>query len=655
MAADKPQPTLADYVAIAICPALIMALVGSLVFFLLEVLYVGKYEARLQWILFCFVFAAVLIARISMIPGIAERAPLYGVILGGLVWFALWKFVVYPPDSPLAEAAWAVNLGLMGIIWWSAHQLTWDCTLIDETVDASGQGLLEVAGLEKGAPSSEAADQAEAAELEEDAHADTGTTGLLGWWDRYRRYQEKQRRKPHAPGVWIVYFSLAALPLFGLGQSLIPAGDLARRRYVFWLMGIYVASGLGLLLTTSFLGLRRYLRQRNLQMPVSMTGIWLAMGGAMIAVLLLLGAFLPRPNAEYPLVRLGAADSPDQQASRWAVFKDSPGRGEGRPGSQGAPDGQGGSTRSGQGGNQSGGQNPNGSGSGQGQNQGGSSSHSSQGNSGSGQGQNQSGNSQGESGRGRSGGNSQSGGQSSSSGQEKGGNQSSGQNSKGGSDQAAKVKPPEHRDGQDQNPNHTGQSSSSESPWSSLQSLFTGLMKLLKWLVFAILALVLAFVVVRAVLKFMANFTGWAKRLLAALEKLWQGLFGWWGQKAAEEVEEEEAAPLRRPRPFASFSNPFADGSAGQRSPDELVRYSFEALEAWAWEHGLGRQSDDTPLEFAERVALDTPGLENSGRRLAALYARVAYARGRLPDSCRGVLRQFWRDIETIVQTPLPV
>ena len=30
-------------------------------------------------------------------------------------------------------------------------------------------------------------------------------------------------------------------------------------------MGIYVASGLGLLLTTSFLGLRRYLRQRKLQ------------------------------------------------------------------------------------------------------------------------------------------------------------------------------------------------------------------------------------------------------------------------------------------------------------------------------------------------------------------------------------------------------
>ena len=48
----KPSKTLADYVTVALSPALIMALVGSLVFFLLEVLYVGQYSERLQWTLF---------------------------------------------------------------------------------------------------------------------------------------------------------------------------------------------------------------------------------------------------------------------------------------------------------------------------------------------------------------------------------------------------------------------------------------------------------------------------------------------------------------------------------------------------------------------------------------------------------------------------
>ncbi len=52
MPSDRPNQTLADYVAIAISPALIMGLVGSLVFFLQEILYSesGPYKAKLQWI-----------------------------------------------------------------------------------------------------------------------------------------------------------------------------------------------------------------------------------------------------------------------------------------------------------------------------------------------------------------------------------------------------------------------------------------------------------------------------------------------------------------------------------------------------------------------------------------------------------------------------
>ena len=58
--------TNADYVAIAVSPALVMALVGSLVFFLIEVLYVGDYTARLNYVFALFVFATVLIARIAI-------------------------------------------------------------------------------------------------------------------------------------------------------------------------------------------------------------------------------------------------------------------------------------------------------------------------------------------------------------------------------------------------------------------------------------------------------------------------------------------------------------------------------------------------------------------------------------------------------------
>src|SRR5271167_4089621 len=103
MSTNQPQQTLADFVAILISPVLIMALVGSLVFFIVEVLLGPACPERLLWTLFFFVFAAVLIARISMSGEIAERAPIYGLVLGGLVWIALSIYVKYPSESRLAD------------------------------------------------------------------------------------------------------------------------------------------------------------------------------------------------------------------------------------------------------------------------------------------------------------------------------------------------------------------------------------------------------------------------------------------------------------------------------------------------------------------------------------------------------------------------
>ena len=61
----------------------------------------------------------------------------------------------------------------------------------------------------------------------------------------------------------------------------------------------------------------------------------------------------------------------------------------------------------------------------------------------------------------------------------------------------------------------------------------------------------------------------------------------------------ESAEP---PRPFVTFRDPFATGEADGMSPAELVRYSFDAMNAWAFERGHGRRPGETPLEFAERL-----------------------------------------------------
>src|SRR5581483_3671920 len=116
MYSDRHSQTLADYVALAISPALIMGLVASLVFFLVNVLYVGEFVGRLQWILFFFVFGAVLIARMTMRDDTSSRAVLYGVPLGLLTWLGMQMFVEYPEGGGIREMSWILNAGLIGLV-----------------------------------------------------------------------------------------------------------------------------------------------------------------------------------------------------------------------------------------------------------------------------------------------------------------------------------------------------------------------------------------------------------------------------------------------------------------------------------------------------------------------------------------------------------
>src|SRR5262245_6364140 len=101
-----------------------MLLIGSLVYFLLELFYQGQYPERLQFCLTMFVFAAVLVCRISMEEGWEYAAP-FGAALAVVISLAMFKFVSYENTS-LAAVGWAINFSLIALIGWCANQLTWD-------------------------------------------------------------------------------------------------------------------------------------------------------------------------------------------------------------------------------------------------------------------------------------------------------------------------------------------------------------------------------------------------------------------------------------------------------------------------------------------------------------------------------------------------
>lgn len=644
MARSRREKTLADYVVIAISPALIMTLVGSLAFFLLEVTYRGQYRERLMWVLFCFVFGAVLVVRIAIEQG-RERAHLFGLALGGATAFFAFQFLDW------VLVAW----GLLAVIWWCSWKLVFDCTLIDEDEDSSGEGLLQAAGFDSGMDSAATGTSAEGAK------ESAGETGAA----ESDETTDSPRRRPHAPGLWVVYFSLAALPLFGLGQLFIPAADAARRTYAFQLLAAYVASALGLLLTTSFLGLRRYLRQRKLQMPAAMTRSWLGMGAGLALMLLLAALFIPRPQAEYSLTQLvDRIDQKVRDASKIAMRANDHGQGEGRrvgpqdeqadqPGEGGKPPEQ----DAGEGKRQPGGPADK-----QGQGQGGKQGEAPGDTKGKNHGDQQTeegkqpNGDQGEKGDGEKGQG------------EKGKSEKRQAEKAGGEKRAEGPRGAERRNDQQKQPGAKRQEGERQpvrkrevdqaqearrqqaegkaagQPGQQPQGppasqWLASLAPFVKWLIYGALALAGCYLLYRH----WAQFVSLLNQLWNELLNLWHSLFGGKQEPAAVADEEAEAALAARLRPFADFDNPFASGAGGRMSPAQLTLYTFEALEAWAREQVVARPPDQTPLEFADELSRRSPALSEDVRQTAQLYVRVVYAKKSPTRDSIAVLERLWR------------
>src|SRR5262249_39420173 len=134
--------------------------------------------------------------------------------------------------------------------------------------------------------------------------------------------------------------------------------------------------------------------------------------------------------------------------------------------------------------------------------------------------------------------------------------------------------------------------------------------------------------------------------LLQSLRDLLASLLGglWITQRKKPEQDRAPASsePASPPRPFASFGNPFDTGLAQRLSPNDLVVYSFQALEAWAWEHSLARPPHETPTEFVHGLGQAGAALRQDATRLAGFFVRIVYGQEGLQREVLPALRQFW-------------
>ena len=266
----------ADWLVLAVTPALLTSLVSCLLFFIVDILYRGRHGGRMEWILFFGTMGMVLIGRIRLIDEVAKKAGLYSAALGGLVWAGLAMYI--PPPEGWHRAAHIAVMGfLVALGFWITRLLVTDTTDLDDDDEVEGQGLLTASGLEDDP----------AVRLRAEVDQATGrTAGKV-------RHKRNRIRKP--PGGTVVVFCLLTLPLFGLGQALIPADEPERRWWSLVLLMGYLASGFLLLMNCCFLGLRRYAARRGIAMPAGMAVAWLGTGAMVVALVVLGAALVPRP------------------------------------------------------------------------------------------------------------------------------------------------------------------------------------------------------------------------------------------------------------------------------------------------------------------------------------------------------------------------
>ena len=288
--------------------------------FLVEVFYQGSYTARLDIILMLFTFAAVLIGRIS-IEQDHSVAALYAIVLGIVTLLAMVRFVEL--TGPLAAFSLPINVGLLAIVWFFTHKLVWDCTFVDMTKDVTATGLLDSVGSrwKKLRDAFDEVDQLASDEV--NPIRPTTPNQPAAPWAPFLRWL--RHRKANTPGLWVIYFAFLTMPIFGIAQGFIPASDLPSRRWVFQLFVAYILASLGLLMTTSLIGLMRYLHGRQVEMPNSLMISWISVGSVVGVALLCLAWLLPRPAPEYSIAKSlpFSFKTPDStRPNSWALGSD---------------------------------------------------------------------------------------------------------------------------------------------------------------------------------------------------------------------------------------------------------------------------------------------------------------------------------------------
>ena len=136
------------------------------------------------------------------------------------------------------------------------------------------------------------------------------------------------------------------------------------------------------------------------------------------------------------------------------------------------------------------------------------------------------------------------------------------------------------------------------------------------------------------------------RSLVSAIIQLFRDLFS--SGAAVHKTSTKAKMRKRKPTPFAAYESPFMTGKDKFWTAEQVVIYSYEALQAWAIEQGTQPQPEQTAREFCGRLGQIHPDVGAQLDRLALLYGHAAYGLA-VPAGCDlEPVRRLWHYLSAI-------
>ncbi|MGC8844565.1 MAG: DUF4129 domain-containing protein [Candidatus Hydrogenedens sp.] len=307
--------TLTDTLLSFINPFLILILLWSIVFFLLDVryIYTEVNDRNLRFVVFCFILGVVAVNRIFATESV-EDGVVYGFALGLTIsFYVVVSTSMYGTGSFIYNLvtgnnfmAFLSNMGVVIFLWWLTNRITYECC-IDENINAGAIGI--TTSLSKAFEKSkqqkprkdpkmqgpdlfyelEAVDPTQL--IFKDPSVKDITFNVMGFGDRLSKIPA---------GISILFFSIPVMGIFSLGLRILVNGGQKIVNVGWFYLVLYVFSALLLLVMTSLGGLREYYKVRKVAVP-SLLGItWVISGMLIIIIAMVSSAYLPLPALPKP-------------------------------------------------------------------------------------------------------------------------------------------------------------------------------------------------------------------------------------------------------------------------------------------------------------------------------------------------------------------